>query len=250
MKNCILACDERGTTSLSSNSRTYTLGGFAADRGIRKQLVETWNQIKVALCGSKDVELKWNHFFPGHHQEKRNNPLQSSDPDEWRDQALWALNELFEQAQIFPITTVIQKGNIKSDFFLDKNQRLDVYQIFAATIGQFSLYLRERNCALGEIWFDQLGSKKEEDRWQNNFTDFRNSLQKSPLPEENRKLVMRIDPKIKFIDSSSEPFIQVADFVSGAIWATSEGDHWFFLQLLEKYAPGKRRTYGILLLEG
>jgi len=61
---------------------------------------------------------------------------------------------------------------------------------------------------------------------------------------------MRIDPKIKFIDSSSEPFIQVADFVSGAIWATSEGDHWFFLNLLEKYAPGKRRTMVFYFLKG
>ena len=174
----------------------------------------------------------------------------TNDPVEWREQALWALNELFEQAQIFPITTVIQKNKITTDSLLDENQRLSVYQIFAATVGQFALYLRERNCVEGEIWFDKLGSAKEEERWQSNFTDFQNSLQNSPLPEANRKLVMRIDPTIKFIDSASEPFIQVADFVSGAIWATSEGDHWFFLQLLEKYAPGKRRTYGILLLEG
>ena len=92
----------------------------------------------------------------------------------------------------------MQKDKIKGDFFLDKKQRIDVYQIFAATVGQFSLYLKENNSEQGEIWFDQLGSKKEEERWQDNFTDFRNSLLGSPLPKEHVELVLRIKPKIKY----------------------------------------------------
>lgn len=247
MNKCILACDERGTTSLTSSSRTYAIGGFAADERMRDQLIASWNRVKIELCGKSDVELKWSHFFSGHHQTKSNNPLLSKNPEEWREQALWALHKLFSQAKLFPITTVVQKDKLASDFFLDEKQRIDVFQVFSTTVSQFSRYLKENNRMRGEIWFDQLGSRKEEERWQGYFTAFRNAIQKAPPSVKHRKIVMRIKPEIKFYNSATEPFIQLADFVSGVIWATSEGDDLFFSQLLEKYAPNRQRTYGIVV---
>ena len=248
----LLVCDERGITNMNSNKRTYTIGGFAAKESTHPHLAATWDNIKLQLCGKKDVELKWSHFFVGHHQKNSNNPLLSNNPDEWRKQALWALEELFDDVHIFPITTVVQKDRVTGSTIIVERkgkQFLDPHQIFAGTLGQFAAYLKEHGGQQGEIWFDKLGSEKEEINWQDRFTSFYNAMSQSPLPIESQELVKRVNPQIKFIDSESEEFVQAADFVSGVIWAASEGDDWFLLQLLEKYAPGKQRTYGILILE-
>lgn len=204
----ILACDERGTKSLTSNSNTFTIGGFATRESSRPYLTNTWLKIKKTLCEDSSLELKWMHFFPGHHQSRIQNPL-------------------------------MQTPN--------GNTIISVFQLFGGVLGQFALYLKENRGKNGEIWFDQLGSRKEEAELQAQISKLFKNL---ALPDDaNQRLGKRINPQINFIDSEKEPLIQLADFVSGVIWASAEGDDWFFRKLLEKYAPGKRRTYGILLLE-
>lgn len=250
-RNAILACDGRGNTHLNSRGRTFTLGGFASLETNHDNLVDTWHRIKRKLCGSGSVELKWSHFFPGYHQDPTTNPLKSSDPKEWRSQALWALHEFFDNVSAFPITTIVPKDRIGKSFLTQTKKGtpvINTHLIFAATIGQFALYLKDHDLQNGEVWFDRLGSKAEEDRFQSNFNNLFEGLSSASIMIKNHEVVRRINPKIRFIYSDASPFIQIADFVSGVIWAASEGDTWFLRQLLDSYAPGRHRTYGIQVL--
>lgn len=251
MTKHILVCDERGTTGFSSKSNTFTIGGFAAIESVRPYLVSTWDRIKTKLCGTKNVELKWSHFFPGPHQQAYN-PLLSSNPTQWREQALWALNEIFDDVHIFPITTIVRKDKVKgSDLIVTRSGKdyLDEHRIFAVTIGQFATYLKDHKGKHGEIWFDKKGSAKEEQRWQANLTTLHRTLPQSPMSPENKAFVLRVNSQIKFYDSKAEPLVQVADYVSGLIWAASEGDEYFLKSIINKYGLGKRRTYGIFIVE-
>ena len=168
VKRHILVCDERGTTRWPSSSRTWALGGFVVQSSKRQTLVSAWESIKLRLCGNKDCELKWSHFFPGHHQQRSDNPLLSSDPQEWREQAMWAVSELFRQSEILPINIVVRKDEASDSAFIttgDGRQVLDTNILWVGAIGQFALFLKQHH-AKGEIWFDQLGSRQEEARKQ------------------------------------------------------------------------------------
>lgn len=246
----ILACDERGVTRWPSRTRTYTMGGYAVKKSDSALIIDIWNEIKHELCGSSDIELKWMHFFPGDHQQRSENPLVSTNPGVWRRQARWSLSKLFDDANIFPITSIVQKDKTSDDSFTEKpdgRRVLNTSLIWPCTIAQFALYIKERNVERGQVWFDQLGSRVEEERLQNSWIQ----LLTGPWPVEpqNQKLLRKIDQELKFLDSESEPIIQVADFVSGVIWAASEGDESFLLNFLRSYAPGMRQTYGILFLD-
>jgi hypothetical protein len=246
----VLVCDERGSIAWPSRKRTFTIGGFAAKESHRLQLIETWNEIKDTLCGNSVVELKWSHFFPGNHQKNNPSPLLSNNPTEWRTQALWALDRFFENTDVFPITVIVQKDKTASTLFDIKpsgKQVLSIFQLTGAIVGQFALYLQEHDGDYGEIWFDQLSSRKEEERLKAKFQKLFGNL--SGVKPEFQPIIRRINPEIKFFDSKFEPLVQLADFISGVFWAASEGDQWFFGQMLEKYAPGRKRTYGILFLQ-
>lgn len=248
----VLACDDRGTINPISGSNTYALGGFASVLDQHSLLLASWSSVKQSLCGSSGVELKWSHFFPGHHQHGKSNPLISKDPSKWRTQALWALREIFGKSNAFPITTIVRKGNLYSSV-LTKTPKgkevIDIALVFAALLGQFALYLKQNNLSDGEVWFDNLGSTVEQVRFQESMTAFFNSLDGSAILKNNIALSKRISPDINFLDSSTSGIIQIADFVSGVIWAAAEGDIWFLSRLLEEYAPGGRRTYGIVIIE-
>jgi Protein of unknown function (DUF3800) len=246
----VLACDERGSRSWNSTTRTFAVGGIATSLDRRDEIANAWDNIKQQLCGTTDVELKWSHFFPGFHQRKGGNPLGERSPSRWRQLARWALEELFTKTDLFPITAVVQKDRASQDFFsrpTSKGSRIvNIDLVLAGLLGQYALYLEEQSAIGGEIWFDQQGSLKEEERIQVEFRQlFANS---SKLPAKIRGVLERVDPKITFLNSRKEPLIETADFVSGAIWAASEQDDFFLLEFLEHYAPGKRRTYGILLI--
>lgn len=246
----ILACDERGTTRWPSRTRTYTLGGYAFKKPDSALIIDIWNEIKHELCGSSDVELKWMHFFPEDHPQKCKNPLVSTNPGVWRRQARWALSKLFDDANMFPITSIVQKDKTSDDSFTEKHDGrrvLNTSLIWPCTIAQFALYIKERGVERGQVWFDQLGSRVEEERLQNSWTQL--LTEPWPVEPKNQKLLRKIDQKLKFLDSEFEPIIQVADFVSGVIWAASEGDESFLLNFLRSYAPGMRQTYGILFLD-
>ena len=81
----------------------------------------------------------------------------------------------------------------------------------------------------GEIWLDQLGSKKEQERKQDSWSKLRNNNPNF----QHSELIKKINQRILFFDSKNEPIIQIADFISGAIWAASEGEEKYLLDNLE-----------------
>lgn len=128
-------------------------------------------------------------------------------------------------------------------------QVIDVGLILSVVMGQFVVFLRENGISSGEIWIDRMGSSAVEERLQAGFQELMESFPDSALPEKNKLIAQRVNSVIKFLDSTTEPMIQIADFVSGVIWAAAEGDNAFLLDLLEYYAPGRWKTYGIVVLE-
>jgi hypothetical protein len=249
LQHYILACDERGTTRWPSRSKTWALGGLVFEERERQELVSIWNRIKIELCENDKTELKWSHFFPGRHQERMKNPLIETDPTKWRKQAIWALNELFKNTKSLPISTYIRKNEAADDAFRttsDNRKVLDIDVIWVGVLGQFALFLNEKT-ATGEIWFDNLGSQKEQNRKQKEWLELRNV--EWPVQPETQLLLKSIAPKFKYFDSKTEPVIQIADFVSGIIWAASEGDEIFLLKNLNRYVLNGKRTYRLLKIE-
>jgi len=248
-RHFILACDERGTTRWPSPTNTWALGGLIFEKEEHQRLVGIWSDIKIKLCGDANLELKWSHFFPGKHQGKMNNPLLSEDPQEWRNQALWALNELFKKTNALPLTTYVRKDKSTDDVFRitpDNRKVLNIGVIWVGVLGQFALFLKEKN-STGEIWFDNLGSENEQDRKQQEWLRLRDG--DWPVNPEYQLLLKPIASEFRFVDSKDEPIIQIADFISGITWAASEGDEFFLLKTLEKFMPKGKRTYRLLKIE-
>lgn len=245
-KHYILACDERGTTRWPSPTNTWALGGLIFQQSERKKLVSIWNRIKVELCREENVELKWSHFFPGQHQERMDNPLIEDDPEKWRTQAVWALEELFNNTQALPLTTYVRKSEASGDAFLttqDGRKVLDIGVIWVGILGQFALFLKDKR-STGEIWFDNLGSEKEQTRKQKEWSRLRDG--EWPVNPENQLLLKPIASEFSFFDSKTEPIVQIADFISGVTFAASEGDDIFLIKTLSKYMPQGNPTYRTL----
>ena len=249
MKDYLLICDERGTTRWPSRTKTWAFGGFVIESSDSQLLAAKWASIKLNLCGDPQSELKWSHFFLGAHQSKLRNPLLSNDPEEWRKQASWAVSELFNVVEIFAVNTVIRKDEASQSVFTQKvagRQILKTDVIWVGVLAQFTLFL-EQNSGKGEIWFDRLGSDKEQARRQADWEQMRNG--DWPVEPDNQSRMQRIAPTLRFLDSKAEPLIQIADFISGVIWAASEGDDEFLQKALDKYFPGGRRTYALLHIQ-
>jgi hypothetical protein len=242
----IMACDERGTNRWPSRTKTWAQGGFIVDSRRRPALLRAWTDIKSQLCGTNECELKWSHFFPGNHQRSEANPLLSSDPTEWRKQARWAVSELFYAADMLPVTTLVRKDRASPDAFVTTRtggRVLDIDILWVPILGQFAIFLRE-NGGMGELWFDQLGSRKEEARRQESWRRLRDDPW--PLDRDRQALLRAIGPSIRFFDSRKEPVVQLADFVSGVIWAAAEGDESFLRSSLQEYFPMGRHSYSLL----
>ena len=104
--------------------------------------------------------------------------------------------------------------------------------LWPALFSQFAFFLDRRD-ASGEVWWDQLGSRKEESRWQAEWDALR-SPTKARSPADQRA-ISRVSQCLRFFSSTAEPLVQVADFVSGVTFAASEGDESFLLRLLDEY---------------
>jgi hypothetical protein len=245
----IMACDERGTTRWPSRSKTWAMGGLIVSSSKRSVVVSSWESIKEELCGNRECELKWSHFFSGSHQNRSHNPLLSNDPREWRQQAKWALSELFGSSKIVPVTTVVRKDKADNAMFMDERedgiQILDINTLWVGVIGQYAIFLKQHD-SLGEIWFDQLGSRKEEAQKQAAWEKLRNK--KWPIESSHQETLLRISSELKFFDSKVEPLVQIADFVSGVLWAAAEGDEGFLLNVFKQYFPWGRNTYTFMFL--
>jgi hypothetical protein len=245
----VLVCDERGTILWPSSTKTWAMGGFITSFKRKEQVISVWEDVKSKLCEDKNVELKWSHFFEGRHQERNHNPLLSNDPQEWRQQAKWALSMLFNKTDIVPLTTYVRKDRASVDIFRmtrKGKQVLDINLLWIPIIGQFALFLKQRD-ALGEIWFDQLGSRKEESRKEKQWQDVLGNLHF--LDPKYSAWVRRILPDLKFFDSKVEPLVQIADFVSGLTWAASEEDEEFLVQFIREYSDVNGRTYRLVRVE-
>jgi hypothetical protein len=248
-KHYIVACDERGTTRWPSPTKTWALGGLIFEENERQRLLSIWDSIKLKLCGDKNLELKWSHFFPGHHQERMGNPLITKDHKEWRKQVKWALNELFENTNALPLTTYVRKDKSSDTVFREgqhSRKILNIDTIWVGILGQFALFLKEKN-STGEIWFDNLGSEKEQARKQEEWIRLRDG--DWPVNPENQLLLKPIALNFRFFDSKTEPIIQIADFLSGIVWAASEDDQEFLMKNLDKFIPQGKRTYRLLKIE-
>jgi hypothetical protein len=249
MKEYLLICDERGTTRWPSRTKTWAFGGFIIESSDGETLAAKWASIKLNLCGDPHNELKWSHFFPGDHQQKSRNPLLSNSPEDWRKQASWALSELFSVVDMSAVNTVVRKDEASQSVFTrkaDGRQVLDINIIWVSVVAQFTLFL-EQHSGKGEIWFDRLGSDKEEARRQAEWEQLQNGDWRVEV--DNQIRIQRIAPILRFLDSKTEPLVQIADFISGVIWAASEGDDEFLLKTLDKYFPGGRRTYALVHIQ-
>ncbi len=224
----ILACDERGTINRNSKSQSWVYGGFVFRLKDRDSLVDRWNSVKYTLCGSSEVEMKWSNFF----YKTEESPLKK---DINLDESLfWALDQMFDtEVKIYPINTRIVKNKLCEVSFRTTSKGTQVldYEILSVAIyGQFALFLRLFP-GIGEMWFDQLGSKTEQDRKQKDWIELRNHN----INKKNQRMTKRILPTIRFFDSRKEPIIQIADFISGVIWAASEGDEEYLIHKFENY---------------
>lgn len=237
----ILVCDERGTRNWPSSSSTWAFGGYITNTSSLNKLLEIWGKIKIELCGQENVELKWSHFFPGTHQNG-DNPLLVSNPDERRNLLLWGLGQLCSIDIFTPITVVCRKNRIKNsnyDTYFEKSKKgtllLRDQLLKTGVIALFALYLNEVK-GIGELWYDKLGSRQEEFRVQNSWDSTLSSEQYKKNFPEHHQMLQRINSKIKFLDSSKETSVQLADFLSGVIWAASEGDEEFLTRYESTYA--------------
>jgi len=247
--NYILACDERGTSRWPSNSKTWSLGGFVIDEKNQSELITTWTDVKWELCGNENVELKWSHFFRGRHQERGDNPLIAQDGDQWRTQAKWALKKIFTSTDLIPIALYVRKDRAAEATFEIKEagrRILDIDIIWVGILGQFAVFLASER-AIGEVWFDRLGSRKEEERKQASWQNLRDG--ERPFNPQNQAMLKNIKPELLFFDSQKEPIIQIADFVSGIVWAASEGDEEFLLQEIKRYTDNGKRTFRLLNIQ-
>ena len=224
----ILACDERGTIYRNSKSQSWVYGGFIFRLKDKDILVNRWNSIKYSLCGSSDVEMKWSNFF----YKTEESPLQKE--LDLEESLFWALDQIFSTGiNIVPVNMRAVKNELCEECFrttLKGNQVIDYEILSVAIYGQFAMFLNIFP-GIGEMWFDQLGSDTEQDRKQKAWIELRNNNSN----KNNKRILKRILPTIKFLDSSKEPIIQIADFISGVIWAASEGDEKYLIQKFESY---------------
>ena len=237
----ILVCDDRGSHRLESAAGTYLLGGFTAPETQSSHIVVTWNNIKRRLCGSDAVELKWRDFFADPTVES--NPLHLY-PSQLtrRTEAILALHELFSQTAIIPLIARTHKPTASDSVYLTRissrgNRILDEQPLFTALIGLFANYLHEVRASSGVVWHDRLGSENEHKGRQEEFAallHYAASPANSVLAPQYRERIEKIEPQLHFFDSATTPVIQVADFVTGPMWAASEGDS-VFLQAFPQY---------------
>jgi hypothetical protein len=234
----IMACDDRGTNNWPSSSKTWSFGGFIIAADQQERLLSVWNKIKEALCGRSDCELKWKHFFEDIKNKTRDNPLKSIDALSNRIGILWAISQLFEAANIVPVTVLIRKDNASLALFRSSKKGKQVLKtdiFWMGLIAQFSLFLKQHD-GQGEIWLDKSGSPAEDERKQQSWLESRSS------PTLKDRYTM-IEPQIKFFDSQDNTMIQIADFVSGALWAASENDDVYLMLHLEGFFPLGTNSY-------
>ncbi len=247
----LLVCDDRGTRRWPSTSSSWCIGGYVVPYWKSTQRIRTWKRVKSELTSDPSSELKWSHFFAGPHQDGIQNPLVSEDPVEWREQAKWALDQLTGVEGLIPMNTLVRKDEASDELFEDfwdmsarRNYRvLDADTLWVPILASLALFLRQTG-SVAEVWFDQMGSQAEHQRRQTSWQELRDGEWK--VNPDNQKLMKAISPELRFLDSRRSQLVQVADMISGVIWAASEDDEEFLRDILERYFPLGTSSYTLV----
>ncbi len=231
----------------------YVSGGFVVPVSELDQLQTQWRIIKQRFLKDPGDELKWSHFFI----RAKNSPLNVDEPFERRKLILKILEVLFGQSSMLPLLYVARKERMKvtdDNMWLTKSHsgsyKLNTEFLLISNLARFAVYLRLHR-GIGEVWFDQLGSQKEEERFQKVLTNVLTEVHDSPaFSDENRHATLQIMPKITFLDSKTSEAVQIADFICGALFRGARGNMDILSIFENKYnTEALKNGVGILRIE-
>jgi hypothetical protein len=252
----VFVADEMGTPGMApGTSNTFVFGGYVVGERDIPRAISAWHKVKTEMCGHADVELKWKHFFVDADDPKIACPLLVKNTHARRNLAALALDYLFHQTPLIPVVAVSRKDRA-TDFFIVQSKKgkdkLDDELMWMGPVAQFALFLNLHR-AKGMLWFDRLGSEKQEARRQASWSEQLRKVRDGEIPSpysDNLRKILAINEKIAFLDSAENEAVQIADFVCGVIWQAAEGDEVFLGQLIDKYGPSAtRQGLGILHIQ-
>ena len=253
MSRYVFVADEMGTPGMApGTSNSFVFGGYVVRERDVPRAVSAWRKIKTEMCGRTDVELKWKHFFVDADDPKIACPLLVENPRARRNLAALALDYLFHKTPLISAVAVSRKDRATDALITQSKKgkdKIDDEMMWVGPVAQFALFLSLRR-AKGTLWFDRLGSEKQEARRQASWSEQLRMVRDGEIPsqfEGNLRKILAIDEQIKFLDSAENEAVQIADFVCGVIWQAAEGDETFLGRLIDKYGPNAtRQGLGIL----
>lgn len=256
----IFVADEMGRPTIKSNiTEPFVSGGYVIPIVELAGLEQKWRNIKLTLCGSSDIELKWSDFFV----EPNETVLKETNDNVRRMTAMFILFMLFRETSLLPLLYIGRKeGYLTSGISEDDeiwikqsrkgNPKFNREFLFISHIARFSLYLKVNN-GIGEIWHDDLGSIDEKERHNvilQEQLSFAANKQKSFPDEATRQAMLGIVPHIKFLDSKTCEAVQVADFLCGALFRGGRGDMDVLSVFSEKYGrEAEKNGVGIFRIQ-
>lgn len=227
-------------------SNTFVFGGYVVHKRDLAKTIEIWRGIKTEVCGSAEVELKWKHFFAVADDPHITTPLLVKSPRGRRQLAASGLDRLFQNTPIIPAIAVARKDRATDALVVQSKtgkDKLDDELMWVSPIAQFALFLSLHK-ARGKLWFDRLGSEKQEARRQAAWSEQLQMIRDGKCPSGmvgNLHKLLAVDEQIAFLDSETNEAVQIADFVCGVIWQAAEGDESFLARLVHKYGPNATR---------
>lgn len=255
MSRYIFVADEMGTPGMSpGTSNTFVFGGYVVHRRDLPRAISAWHKIKLEMCGSSEVELKWKHFFIAADDPDIDCPLLVENPRARRNMAALALDFLFHSTALIPAIAVSRKDRATDDLIAQSRKgkdKIDDELIWLGPVAQFALFLNLHQ-AKGELWLDRLGSEKQEAHRQSSWSEQLRMVREGEIPSpvgDSLRRLLAIKEEIKFLDSAKNDVVQIADFLCGVIWQAAEGDEAYLARLVDKYGPNAtRQGLGILHL--
>lgn len=252
MDRYLFVADEIGTPGISPViSNTFVFGGYVVNENEVQKALEAWWKIKLEICGRKNVELKWKHFFVDEHDPKFSIPLKVKNKAGRRQLASLALKDLFNKSPLLPLIAIARKDRA-TDALIVKSRKgkdkIDYDKMWFGPIGMFGTFLHLKK-AKGKMYFDHLSPNQEKER-QESWSNQLQKIREREIPEElyqNLQKLLCIDERITFLDSQKYEIIQIAEFISGVIWNASEGDEEFLANFEKEYGR-KAESFGLGIL--
>jgi hypothetical protein len=252
MDRYLFVADEIGTPGISPViSNTFVFGGYVVKENEIQKALDAWRKIKLEMCGRKQVELKWKHFFVDEHDPKFTIPLKVKNKADRRQLASLALKYLFNQAPLLPLVAIVSKDRATNAFIVKSKKgkdKIDYDIMWVGPIGMFATFLTLKK-AQGKLCFDQLSPNQEKDR-QDSWSNQLHMIRVREVPQkffENLQKLLTIDERITFLDSKKNEIIQIAEFISGVIWNAGEGDEEFLVEFESEFGRKAERVgLGIL----